>query len=119
MKDSFVKALKWSIVSVCCIGGFFFLFMAEAMQEFKPLMPMVWCFGLAYLLGFFWHRYKGALMYSSVLTFIFLAVASHFALDAYYIFIGDEIDLNYYLRWVILNFSLGFPIMFIVFQIFD
>lgn len=119
MLETFYKFLRWYLMAACLVGGFYFLYMANDAQSFRPLMPMVLCFGLGYVLSTIWYKYPRSVQFISFAVFIGSSVLALYDFEIIYILTGYSVDLHYHLAWLGLNAVVGLPVMFVAFKTLD
>jgi len=119
MFKNFYKTLRWFIMAALIVGGFYCLYLANEYNSLKPTMPMVFSFGLAYVLSIVWYKYERSVQFVSLVVFIGNAALALFDYEIIYILTGVSMDLNYHLAWLGLNAVIGVPVMWLTFKTLD
>ncbi len=119
MLSLFYKTLRWYIIVALGIGGFYFMSLATGGEDMKPLMPMGLCFAIAYVLAYFWHRYKRQVVFTSLGAFVLTAALAYGLPFLLYVFADILLDASFYLMWLGAAALIGAPIMMFAISRYD
>lgn len=113
---SFYDAIKWYLMSVFLVGGFYFVNLADASYSFRPMMPALLSFGALFISAFVWHKYDRKVQLMSLITLMVTATLAYYLPAIVYIVTGSIFDVPFSLAWLGLNFIIGFPFMYSLFR---
>ncbi len=121
MGDAFLKAVKWSILVVLGIGGFYFFTQSSKYEDIRYMMPGVLCFGAVYTMFKVWSGLNmQALLYSCgiIIALAFLAQDKYIP---YWLYNFGQIywDYGYFESWAALIGTVGLFSMTIVFYYYN
>jgi hypothetical protein len=118
MQELFLKALRWYIIVVFSIGGLAALHIADVQDSIKPVMPAIFCLGLAFVLSMAWKEIRRKVLFFTLVLCVALAYIAQFLPDIIYVLSGREMIMNYFVAWVALVTIVGFPVIMYVYHRF-
>ena len=120
MRELIVNAIRWYVVSVLIVSGFYFLFWANAIPDGRgPLIGSVFSYTLAYCFGYFWHKYESPMMMFSAAIMACMAALAYFLPGLLYANVGFVLTMNPFIIWLGLNAMPGMILVMIGLKVFE
>lgn len=118
MKELFFKALKWAFFVGCFVAGLGFLWFTskgEIQWTFASLM----CFGMVFWLSGFWRDMPVKTTALTIFITGCLAALGYYLPLIAYILADQIVPFGFFIRWIMVVFIPGIPIMMFVFKVMD
>lgn len=120
MSEAFLKALKWYILVGCAIIGTSAFIIADNSGSVRPVIIGVICYGVVYIMSYFWREFRDKLLLYSIVVFLSLSFFSAKVPVVLYILFGFPMTLfDPHYTWAGTVGVLGIPIMTYIFKKYD
>lgn len=119
MAESFLKSLKWMIVSWSVVVGTMALIISEQTNSIKPTILCVLGYGMAYIMMAFWKTLRGKILFMSISVFLALTVLANYLTYIIAFLFGIALIIHPGISWALVMLFPGIPMMMYVFRRYD